>query len=228
MSKETYSELAYNYIKQQIMENNYSPGIPLNESDISEKLHMSRTPVRNALKKLEEEGLVRIEPYKGAMVNVVELNMMGYIQRVDFVRNSFLSMMDYAERKIIKIDHVKLESIVCDIKKAYSKGDIHQSLILENHLYRTLIGFSTNQYFKHIILRTIADLENYALLEVKHNLFSFDYVIGNELEYFDLIVENLKLSNYKKVRELINELADKITINRVMNHSKISDESFGF
>lgn len=225
MSRDTYSELAYNYIKQQIMDNHYSPGTSLNESEIAETLHMSRTPVRSALKQLDEEGLIQVKPYKGAVVNTLKLNMIGFVERIDFVRHSFLTMIDYIERKIIKIKYEKLQQIMDDLSKAYAKGDIEQSLIYENQFYKTLLSLAPNHYFKNIAVRAISDLENFAILEAQHNLFSYDYILGVEVEYFPLILDNLAQGNYIKVRDLINKLADKIILDRLMNHSKIQAEN---
>ena len=51
-----------------IVENRYPPGSRLVEARIAEDLGLSRTPVREALRRLEAEGLVVSEPNRGAMV----------------------------------------------------------------------------------------------------------------------------------------------------------------
>lgn len=44
------------------------PGERLNQADLAERLGVSRMPVREALRRLEAEGLVTMQPYKGAVV----------------------------------------------------------------------------------------------------------------------------------------------------------------
>ena len=57
-SKETFQEQAYKYIKFKIVNLGYKPGEYLTDQQIAENLDMSRTPVREAFRMLEREGLL--------------------------------------------------------------------------------------------------------------------------------------------------------------------------
>ncbi|HEX2381196.1 MAG TPA: GntR family transcriptional regulator [Acidimicrobiales bacterium] len=59
---------AYAQVRAAIVENRYPPGHRLVEQRIAEELGLSRTPVREALRMLEAEGLVVSERNRGAMV----------------------------------------------------------------------------------------------------------------------------------------------------------------
>ncbi|WP_243058159.1 GntR family transcriptional regulator [Nocardioides sp. SR21] len=59
---------AYAQIRQAIVEGRYQPGQRLIEQRIAEEFALSRTPVREALRRLEAEGLVHSEPNRGAVV----------------------------------------------------------------------------------------------------------------------------------------------------------------
>ena len=61
-------EKTYKAIKQAIISYEVKPGEPLAEEQIANKLSVSRTPVREALKELRKEGLVKIIHRKGAFV----------------------------------------------------------------------------------------------------------------------------------------------------------------
>lgn len=65
---------AYQQIRTAIIEGRYEPGSRLVEQRIAEEFDLSRTPVREALRTLEAEGLVRIEPNRGATVRTVEVD----------------------------------------------------------------------------------------------------------------------------------------------------------
>jgi DNA-binding GntR family transcriptional regulator len=65
------SELAYRKIRQAIVEGRYQPGQRLIEQRISEEFDLSRTPVRESLRRLDAEGLVIIERNRGAMVRPI-------------------------------------------------------------------------------------------------------------------------------------------------------------
>ena len=62
------AELACEQVRAAIVENRYPPGQRLVEQRIAEELGLSRTPVREALRRLESEGLVVSERNRGAMV----------------------------------------------------------------------------------------------------------------------------------------------------------------
>lgn len=70
----TISEQVYMDIKNSILKGKYKGGNELNEITLSEELSVSRTPVREALKRLEKDSLIRITPHKGAMVVEPTLN----------------------------------------------------------------------------------------------------------------------------------------------------------
>ena len=58
-------EQAYKQLRKEILENRMAPGAQFTEKELSEKLEMSRTPVREAMIKLQNEGLVKMIPNKG-------------------------------------------------------------------------------------------------------------------------------------------------------------------
>jgi DNA-binding GntR family transcriptional regulator len=55
-------------IREAILSHELTPGTQLSEASLAEQLGMSRTPIREALKTLEEEGLVEVVPRQGAFV----------------------------------------------------------------------------------------------------------------------------------------------------------------
>ncbi|WP_168929409.1 GntR family transcriptional regulator [Nocardioides sp. GY 10113] len=63
---------AYQQIRTAIIEGRYEPGARLVEQRIAEEFDLSRTPVREALRTLDAEGLVQLEPHRGATVRAFE------------------------------------------------------------------------------------------------------------------------------------------------------------
>lgn len=66
----TMQDQVYQILKKEICEGYYSPGQWLQEKELSTHLHVSRSPVRDALRKLSNDGLVEIIPNKGTFVRV--------------------------------------------------------------------------------------------------------------------------------------------------------------
>jgi DNA-binding GntR family transcriptional regulator len=65
------AETVYAALRRAIIEREFDPGEPLTEQDLSRRFGVSRTPVREALAKLERDRLVRVVPKKGAFVRSV-------------------------------------------------------------------------------------------------------------------------------------------------------------
>lgn len=70
-NKKSLSNLVYRDLKEKILKNQLLPGDKLIEIEIASKLGVSRTPVREALKKLEEDGLVTSFPRKSFIVSKI-------------------------------------------------------------------------------------------------------------------------------------------------------------
>ncbi len=73
---------AYETIREAILNNKFTPGMVLSEADLSRQLGISRTPTREALKRLEDQNLVRIVPRKGAFVTDMTIEMIHEIYQV--------------------------------------------------------------------------------------------------------------------------------------------------
>lgn len=69
--RDTRQQKAYEYLYNAIVTNKLPPGVAIAEQEISNVLGISRTPVREALKQLEAEGLVRHIPLRGTFVEEI-------------------------------------------------------------------------------------------------------------------------------------------------------------
>ncbi len=73
---------AYHEIKRKIINCEYAPGSTLNEELLREDLHVSRTPIRDALSRLEQEGMITILPKKGIVVSGLTINDVNMVFEV--------------------------------------------------------------------------------------------------------------------------------------------------
>lgn len=64
-------EIVYSDLKMKILRGDIEPGTRLMEMKLSEEMGVSRTPIREAIRQLEKEGLVTIEPRRGAYASEV-------------------------------------------------------------------------------------------------------------------------------------------------------------
>lgn len=68
LSKLNLSDQIANHLRDMIIQNQLAPGDRIREREVCKKLQVSRTPLREALHKLESEGLVELIPNRGAVI----------------------------------------------------------------------------------------------------------------------------------------------------------------
>jgi len=77
--KNATSEHVYRQLKEQIVHLELSPGTAISEIETAAKYQVSRTPVRDAFKALEAEGLLEIRPHIGTFVSLIDLRTVSDI-----------------------------------------------------------------------------------------------------------------------------------------------------
>lgn len=71
--KNVNSDIAYDYLRKRILSGEYTPGQALMTNVLAPEIGVSRTPIRDALRQLEADGLVSIQPRLGASVKKMDL-----------------------------------------------------------------------------------------------------------------------------------------------------------
>ncbi|MFT4005993.1 MAG: GntR family transcriptional regulator [Lacrimispora sp.] len=83
-SKETGREYALRMLKDNIIHLDLAPGSMLSENELSSEMHLSRTPVREALIELSKVGIVEIYPQKGSVVSFIDYKL---VEEARFMRS---------------------------------------------------------------------------------------------------------------------------------------------
>lgn len=71
--KHVNSDIAYDYLRKRILDGDYAPGQALMTNSLAPEIGVSRTPIRDALRQLEADGLVTIQSRVGASVKKMDL-----------------------------------------------------------------------------------------------------------------------------------------------------------
>ncbi len=74
VSKNSTSKTIYYKLRYEIVNLYIEPGTSISEKELSEKYSVSRTPVREALVRLAQEGLVNVYPQRGTIVSLIDLS----------------------------------------------------------------------------------------------------------------------------------------------------------
>ena len=77
--KQTLKQVAYDHIKNKIVTCEYEPNAFINEGMIANELGVSRTPIREAIMRLEQEQLVQVLSKRGIVVCPLTPNLIASI-----------------------------------------------------------------------------------------------------------------------------------------------------
>jgi len=133
---------AYDMIKENIVTCRYAPGLFLNEAQLIEEIGVSRTPIREALSKLEQERLVRIMSKKGVMVSELTLKEISDVYQV---RQMLEPQLLRQWGPGIPMD--ALESCRKKLLSYSPSMDVTQRNELDDSIHRLIIGSCSNTYF---------------------------------------------------------------------------------
>ena len=104
------SEQVYHKLRQQILDGNLKPGEALKERDLCDELDVSRTPVREALRRLFADGLAEMRPRRSIVVSTYSDEEVSEIFELGIVLESFVAGL--AAQKATPADVAGLETIL--------------------------------------------------------------------------------------------------------------------
>lgn len=95
---QSLAQLAYKSLKERIFKLSFLPGDRLSESELADALGLSRTPLRQALQRLQHEGLVDSQPRVGWVISPLDF------KRLDSLYDFRILIECYAVRRICQAD----------------------------------------------------------------------------------------------------------------------------
>lgn len=146
MGNETLKTKAYETIKGRIIDLTYRPGELLKEGCLHDDLGLSRTPIRDALSRLESEGFVTIRSKKGILVSPLSTTVLKevYEARILLECNALESGFDFIEEERVRefeCVYAKLSVQEGNIRMAFRPWDFA--------LHQYIISLSTNRFLTH-------------------------------------------------------------------------------
>lgn len=141
MKNMSLKEQAYSIIKNKIINCEYAPASFLVERELIQAVGASRTPIREALNKLEQENLVRILPKRGVIVCELTKDTLEDVFEVRMLIEPYI-IRNYAHR----IPRESLETERERILKSEAFYTSSAGYMLDNDLHQMLINSSANAY----------------------------------------------------------------------------------
>lgn len=194
IEKKSLSNRVYRELKQRILKNQLLPGDKLIEMEIANELGVSRTPVREALRKLEEDGLAKNFPRKSYIVSKISMKEAKNLYTVRAALEP-LAIQLVAEKGLNKRTK-DMEEVTSKMKRAFETKDyesLKDLIVLWNI---TMVHSLQNDILKEI------------MLIINERLYRFGNFIFRSDENIE-IVYNLLMTIYQHIQEQDSQAAAK-------------------
>jgi DNA-binding GntR family transcriptional regulator len=155
---QTVQEVAADHLRKLILSGQLAPGQRLLQEELAEKLGISRTPIREALQRLANEGLVDISSYKGASVADFSASEMIEVYSVRIALESYAASL--ATQRITDADLEQLAGVMKEMEAAFRQKDFENLLETHHKLHASIYTIAGKQrLFEHIV--QYLDLANF-------------------------------------------------------------------
>lgn len=142
-------EMVYEELKLQILTGGIVPGTRMMEVELAEEMGVSRTPIREAIRKLEKEGLVTIEPRRGAYASRISTEDMVEILEVRQDLEGLAAF--FAATRMSKENLEELKSIAEKYNKAVEEGNMQDMIRFDTMFHRKIVDSCSNKILVHMV-----------------------------------------------------------------------------
>ncbi|MGR3322632.1 MAG: GntR family transcriptional regulator [Pseudooceanicola sp.] len=155
--KPLQGQSTYERLREEIRSGILRPGSRLTETEIAERLAISRTPVREAIRRLESEGLVDHQPRSGAVVRRLEYPEIMELYEMRTVLEATAARL--AARAASPMEIEELTAINAEMATA-AAGEAERLVVLNRLFHARLMDAARNRF----LLRSMASVESTMLI----------------------------------------------------------------
>ncbi len=208
-------ETAYNMILDRIVRFSLSPGVLISDYSLSKEIGISRTPIREALLKLVDDGLLEKRPHNFKVTDITKEEIIDLYDARNALEKSMLELS--MEKGIKKKDLASLRILNESLKKCVEDGDIIRSLEYDSKIHRELASLSENSRllsFYERISKQTKRMSIFSLAQEKHEAKDEHEAIFHAIENNDLegalnaLSENILNAQKQHIHVLENVMKD--------------------
>jgi DNA-binding GntR family transcriptional regulator len=155
---------AYAWLRGEVLAARLRPGQTISENEIAARLGVSRTPVREAIIRLEGEGLVTVRPQVGTVVAPIDLDAVADGQ---FLREAIeCRTARLAAANVEPADERELKRLLREQSRAVTRHDRAAFLVLDDALHRHLVAMAGRPRVWHTVEEVKAQLDRVRVLSL--------------------------------------------------------------
>lgn len=165
-------DIVFDVLMKAIMQGQLSPGERLLEVQLAEEMGVSRTPVREAIRRLELEGFVVMIPRKGAYVAGLSVDD---VESVYEIRTALETLaVRLAAQRMEAEDYRRLDELARQMHETWQEGNVDNWVALDAQFHEYLYKFSRNERLVQMMNNIMEQLSRYRIIslanvEVRHN-----------------------------------------------------------
>lgn len=149
--QETVQQPVVDRLRALILSRAVRPGERLVQSELAEQLGVSRTPIREALQKLESDGLVTLSLHRGASVADLSLSDLEDIYSIRIAIEGFGALL--AARNITGGDIERLDALLRQMREVFEEGDRWRLLEINRQFYEVLYAIADRPRLYELIMK---------------------------------------------------------------------------
>lgn len=158
-------DVVFNTLRQGILTGVLAPGERLMEIHLAERLGVSRTPIREAIRMLELEGLVTMIPRKGAEVSRISKQDIRDVLEVRLVLDSLATKL--ACKRITQEQIRELKAAADDFEQATTTGDVTVIAKADVRFHDVILAASHNKRLVQMVNNLAERIYRYRLEYIK-------------------------------------------------------------
>jgi DNA-binding GntR family transcriptional regulator len=182
----TAEQQAYLLVKTRIMEMHYKPGQSIMDSELADELAISRTPIANALRRLEYEGLLTNQPRRGWQVTPLSLDDIHEIFNIKEALETMIARQAAACTDEPLRD--ALRAAVAGMQRCSAAGDKEAWDVVHMRWHQTVLAMS--EYPAGRVPRILNNL-NDQWRRVRRGLLAIEGRMARETVEHSLIAESI-------------------------------------
>lgn len=158
-------DIAYHTMKEKILEEEYEPGQFLSERTLIKELEMSKTPIKNALVRLETEGFVTVSSKQGIIINDLSIDRINDIYNLRIALERFNCEAIYS--RITEEQLLELKGNLKETSLVVENYDVKAFATLDHEFHLAISEMAGNSEISRILLNYQDHLRRITLRHLK-------------------------------------------------------------